>query len=398
MKTFKLIILMIVLAFKGISQQDTTDNISLLRGPISPASSLLGINANDIQRPTDVKAFMISLQNSTQNLSSLPSSFAVDIAPYWFGKKGLSLYEATKNDKNLLKSLVLSIAARNLQSSKKTDSTSQIGIGFRMALARGKYQRREIKNMNSAFETYVTAFEKQESSNEEIETLKAKRDSLGKLFNDAFRSDPTLFKKIKKEADEIDKILSENLSGEITGKKLLAEQNKAKSIDEIKKFKSLKIARTGFKADLAGGVAWDFKESKYLNGKIQNAGIWLTAGNEGEKGHTILGIIRYLYKPDQLYRDIEGLLKTKTTGVIDAGLRYNYQMPDSPFNLSIETIYRSPFSNEFNASWKSVFNTSYDVGQNTILTFSLGRDFDKTIKKDGNIIAMLNFVKGFGSN
>jgi Tol biopolymer transport system component len=45
-----------------------------------------------------------------------------------------------------------------------------------------------------------------------------------------------------------------------------------------------------------------------------------------------------------------------------------------------------------------VFNAAYDIGQNQQLTFSFGRNFDGTITKDGNLIAALNFVKGFGAS
>jgi len=42
-------------------------------------------------------------------------------------------------------------------------------------------------------------------------------------------------------------------------------------------------------------------------------------------------------------------------------------------------------------------NTSYDLGDNKIITFNLGRDFDGTVTKDGNLVAALNLVLGLGS-
>src|ERR1043165_5047307 len=65
---------------------DTTIKVDLLRAPISPASNLLGFASSDIDRPTDVSAFMFSLLSAAGSFSKLPSSYAVDIAPYWFFK------------------------------------------------------------------------------------------------------------------------------------------------------------------------------------------------------------------------------------------------------------------------------------------------------------------------
>ena len=396
MKKYLFIIFISLGTLKAYSQKDSTSNIDLLRGPISPASNLLNISSSEIQRPTDVKAFMFSLQNATQNFSSLPSSFAVDLAPFWFGKKGLSLNETLKEDKKIMKSLVISVAARNLQSSKKVDSTSQIGVGFRIALAKGKYKNTEVLKINKAYLDYTEVLDKIKSE-ENLVKIKTQLDSIATLVKNKTITDPIKVEKAKAEIERLDNILMKNYSGWLTVEKDSIEKKKTESIDEFRKLKSIKIARVGFKADLAGGIAWDYKDSKYINGKILNGGVWLTAGHEGIMGHTVLGIVRYLHTPDKLYKDLEGLLNSKKANSMDGGLRYNYQMPNSPLNLSSEVIYRKLLSKGFEDSFKWVLNTGYDLGQNTILSLSLGRDFDKSFKSDGNIIAMLNFVKGFGS-
>ena len=53
-------------------------------------------------------------------------------------------------------------------------------------------------------------------------------------------------------------------------------------------------------------------------------------------------------------------------------------------------------------TWKSIvgltFNAKYSVGFNQKITFAFGRNFNGTVTKTGNLIAALNFIRGFGSN
>jgi hypothetical protein len=44
-----------------------------------------------------------------------------------------------------------------------------------------------------------------------------------------------------------------------------------------------------------------------------------------------------------------------------------------------------------------LFNADYALFKNQKLTFSFGRDFDGTISKDGNLIAALTLIAGFGN-
>jgi len=45
-----------------------------------------------------------------------------------------------------------------------------------------------------------------------------------------------------------------------------------------------------------------------------------------------------------------------------------------------------------------VVNAEYDLGTNRKLTFAFGRDFDGTISKGGNLVAMINLIAGFGGD
>lgn len=89
----KIIILIIILLTKTIAfaQNDNqtpnaTQEYDLLKAPVSPASNLLGYAQSEIDKPTDVSDFMVSLQSASNSYTQLPSNYAIDIAPYWLFK------------------------------------------------------------------------------------------------------------------------------------------------------------------------------------------------------------------------------------------------------------------------------------------------------------------------
>jgi hypothetical protein len=64
----------------------------------------------------------------------------------------------------------------------------------------------------------------------------------------------------------------------------------------------------------------------------------------------------------------------------------------------VEAIYRSVLQeNTIDPNWRLVFSAEYDVGMNQKLSFSFGRNFDRTISRGGNLMTALNFIKGFGN-
>ena len=378
------------------SQIDTTINLDLLRSPISPASNLLGISPNEIQRPTDVKAFMVSVQNASQGFSAVPSSFGVDIAPYWFAKKASTFLEQTSKDNRFLKSFLLSVAVRNYQSKAKVDSTTQVGIGFRVSLKRGEYNRKDVLSIYKAFEDFTTLRDGKQAGDLKYQKAKKMRDSLATMekeelvkFAQGLSRDSTNYKSIKSQRLVQDSLIAQR------NQDIVDILVKEKS-DIVKTFIDAKPVRTGFKLDLAGGLAWDFTDTKFNNGKVFKAGTWLTGGWELNSGHAFLFILRYLYNPVKVFADDKGVLKSKAVSTYDGGVRYNFQAKDNPFSISTEFLYRGVAAKELDNTWRAVLNANYEVSKNTILTLSLGRDFDKTFKKDGNVIAFLNFVKAFG--
>jgi hypothetical protein len=183
--------------------------------------------------------------------------------------------------------------------------------------------------------------------------------------------------------------------------KFIKDESFAAAAAGLKKYaKGLKIERAGPFLDFAAGMVTDFPDNKFNNSLVSKVGAWITGGYQnGNNGISILGIGRYLYQPDKIFADDSSKIKSTNISTIDAGGRLVINGLQGKFSMSAEAIYRSVLNkNVIEPSWRLVFNVEYDIGiRNQKITLALGRNFDGTVSRDGNLIAAINFIKGFGS-
>ncbi len=449
-----LILLLCTVSFGLYAQSGEGIDLDLLKAPISPASSLLGFAQSAIDKPTDVSALMLSLQTASNSFTEIPANYAIDIAPYWIFRKN-SLGDITTEGLRkssgkgvFMQTFVLSFAVKNPDSSETELDRGSVygGFGFKFSLCRGTYdtktitalndirtlQKQKLKLLGQAKNDFVGA------TSDEIEALQVKRkaifigfdtnddsaenQALGALLMDkAAKLDEAIkLKKIellqqknaamrlaqlralsvlsaaeKEELGTLETLDAEN--------KLSAATIKSSEIDaldeKIKKIASeFQTARVGFTFDVAGGISSEFRNKSFSKGKVHNAGVWTTVGYTTEEAGSFMGLLRYLFNPDKIFAldDSENTFEDIST--IDAGVRYIYAPSQAKFNASLEAVYRSVVSGQnIDPSWRLVFNADYAIYKNQKLTFSFGRNFDGTVTKDGNLIAALGFVKGFGN-
>jgi hypothetical protein len=156
--------------------------------------------------------------------------------------------------------------------------------------------------------------------------------------------------------------------------------------------------RYGFKMDFSGGLSIRYPDQVFNDARINKGGAWLTIGYEWEAGLSALAILRYLYHPDQVYADEQHVLKQGDLQSFDGGLRLLYNKGESPFTGGAEIIYRSVLNyKDIPATWRFTVNLDYKLKKNTLLSLSLGKDYDGTYNKDGRLLAALNLLLGFGN-
>ncbi|MBL7878234.1 MAG: hypothetical protein JNN23_00010 [Chryseobacterium gambrini] len=384
----------------------------LLQAPASPAANLLGVANSEINKPTDVATLMVGLQNLSFNFIE-KGSFSVDVAPYWISpnKSDKSITQMLTNKHSIPQTFVVSFAVKNMDD----DVESMIGnsiysaIGFKFSLLRGNANQETrtkhvlLKKLLTKHSGIVLEDREIDDIMEDDNQLKRIKSKMKNMLEPAKRNDSQQ-EEIRNSTEY--KILLDNMNKRIDSlmaisKNVVEKSNEdyAANLAEIQTIqKNFKIVREGFLLDFAGGTSIQFKEKRFNNSKIYNAGLWTVLGYAFEKSGTPLFLMRYMYNPKSDWMTTEDFKPEGNFSTFDAGLKYEYAPKDSKFTGSIEGLYRSFISgSDLKPTWKYVLNLDYALFPNQHLTLSLGKDFDNNIIKKGNVIAGLSFLSGIGS-
>jgi hypothetical protein len=389
----KLITLLLLFVVSAASaQQIKSDSITLdlLKAPSSPAFNLLGISPSQIDRPTDLNAFKLSVQNATNNFSKFPNSYSVEIAPASLLKlknQTLDKLNSTQFKDVFPQSLSISFgttqASRIDPTTKDSASYTRLGLGIKFSLVRPKWSDATAKLFNNLKSAQLSVLNEIQISTHQ----KNLRDSVKKYTLDVTKRQVFL-DSLATLTEQYAMQLNQQIQDSVKYKALYNAANK------------FMIERKGFFLDFAGGLAIDFPTDQFDYSIVNKAGAWITTGYEGgNNGFSILGIGRYLYQPDQILADPTGTFKSDKISTLDFGERLLYNGYQGKFTASVETIYRSILNKNtpIDPSWRCVLNLEYNVGTNQKITFAFGKDFDNTITKSGNLITALNYIIGFGS-
>lgn len=399
---------MFFIAISVHAQDELPDSIdlNLLNAPSNPAFNLMGVSLNAIDKPTDLNSFRLSVQNATNNFTKLPSNYAVEFCPAsLFGKKSQTLtkFNSTKFDDVWRQSLSVSFAySKSDAEDKETDDSTaitKIGIGLKVSFIRPRWNSTTVQKIDSFYyfqRLALDAFKKRSSLNKRAAEIEAEIIEVGKTPVSQTRTDKliALASLLKSVKDSFALVVNAELL-DSSAKSALKT-----ALNELSKFaKGMKIERKGAFLDFATGIAIDFPDNEFDYSLVSKAGAWLTGGYEnGNNGFSALGIIRYLYQPNKIFADDSGKINSKHISTFDFGGRVSYNGDKGKFSVNAEAIYRSVLNdNVIKPSWRFTFNAEYSVGINQKITFAFGRNFEGTITKKGNLIAALNFIKGFGS-
>lgn len=393
-----LVFLLGSLAAYSQTDKNNTVTLDLLRAPASPAFQALGIAPSEVERPTDLNALRVALQNASSGLTKMPSDFAVEIAPANLLNTGgitLGKFDTACFRDLFWQSFALSSAVTHgeLKDEVSGDVTSylKLGVGLRFSLVRPRWT-------DATRASYQKLYAALAAANACVEDRMEKDEALKKLKIASFKiaADPSF-----SDAEKKRKLDSVNRISDLIKEKILQSCKEDPDISGTIKttVNNFRIDRKGAFLDFASGTAIDFPDNRFNNSMVSRAGAWLTGGYvNSEKGISSLAILRYLYQPDKIFADDSKKLKTVDVSTFDAGFRLVYTATGSKFSVSMEGIYRSVLNKKvLDPNWRYTFNADYDLGQNRRLTFAFGKNFDGTISRGGNIIAAINFMAGFGA-
>jgi hypothetical protein len=443
MKTKAFLPLFILVTFYAKAQDNSpkkdTANVNVLQAPDSPGSNLVGIAASEVQKPSDVSSLVLQLQNATNNFSKIPSSFALDYAPWAKNKR---IEDMMYSGRGIRNSLIFSLGVKSSSDEKLEKDSTQVGIGIKFSLLKGKYHDVTQKQIEEQVESLKKIADLQHSfytidnmlmdNNPEYKELLKKQKELnkteaGSASEEARKIAKSLIelrKSIKVQSDTLKKQKAKEFlkSDKTTFSSYLSKVNQDKSdVDNLVtvmaekqavlsdsifiltkeatvRLNEIKFRRYGWYLDVVGGMAFNFQDNVFSKGSIYKQAVWLNGGYESKCGFSFLGLLRYQYNPDKVFADEKKVLKTTNVNTLDFGGKLYYSQEKTRFSVSGEFVYRSVLDkSEIKPTYRLALNTTYELQDNTLLTLSLGRDFDKTIHKDGNVIAALNLIKGFGN-
>jgi hypothetical protein len=407
--------------FGGIIKAQDKDavKLDLLKAPSSPAAQLLGFAVSEIEKPTDLSSFMLTVQSASSTFSKLPNSYAVDLVPFSLLRRDSVI---TLNGKNSLQSadalsvikqsLVLSFAIRNPDTTVGNfiPKNTYGAVGIKFSIFRPEFSeqnksilrqlnldsKRLLRLVTESQKTGQNALDLESLEKQkilEMERLKVlfvqnKLKDFGQYISNEESTKGTNLNIINTKIEAVLKNSSNNV----------ADSQSAQAITARLKILASKFdaKRVGLSWDVAGGVGLNFRDKRFDNSKVYNSGIWTTIGYNFEKAGSILGVARLMMNPDQIYAlDNASNPYTQDINTFDTGARY--VITSKRFGCGLEGIYRSIINTDLQQStWRVVFNTDYTIAPNQKLLFSFGRNFDGTYTKSNNLIASLSLLFGFG--
>jgi hypothetical protein len=425
MKKLALSLLICLCALGAFSQADSTISLDILRAPSHPSFTLLGIAPESIETPQDPTNVLVSLRNATDNFSTLPKSYAIDIAPAWIFKNNISAnsFLNSKGDKplaNIWQTFRLSLATHTPNDGVDS-SLTQMGIGFKTSIFRGNKLsvnwdssrqkvdsiRALLKDRSTLIANYVYPAQQNDPELQELTNSLIQVSETINKYDDSLREQPSLtnnvgfmLRKNKLEGEKAEyqtKINFRNKSVFDEAVKSLESQ-----LETFKRLTSeIQFKRYGWKLDLAGGIVLNYPTQNFDYSLLTRYGAWLTGGYETKKAVNFLAVSRVMLNPAEMYLDENDSMQTADNLNFDAGAKIEW-IPNggmSKFRLSGEGIYRTSFNNSaIKDRIRYTINLSYEIEKNTLLNFSVGKNFDTPTKVGGNLIAALNLLIGFGNN
>ncbi|WP_114819958.1 hypothetical protein [Chryseobacterium sp. KLBC 52] len=399
MKTIQLLICWICMLCSHLyfSQEKDEIDLDLLRAQASPAANLLGIANSDIEKPTDLKSVMVSLREGTGNFSGLPTSFAMDIAPFKLNGKYQNLIDSANFSEKFKQSFIISLGFRGIEKDDELniEDKSRLGFGAKFSLLRGRFDENTRKILGEVYQYHIARQKRIdliendkliiEYHTSKMELLKKKKALKNTTSKEYLELQEAIERLDHLEFQRIDLLTREHNLG-------LAELD-----DKIRKdVQEIKLERYGPFLDMSMGTVLDFRSNKFNNSQISKVGVWLTGGYNWEKHpSTFIFMARYLYNPDSSLANPS--LKKENLHTLDFGSRLVFKIFEEKFLLSGECIYRSILNkSDFEASWKYLLNFEYELTKNQRLTFSFGKDFNGDYEKKGNLIVALNLLVGLG--
>ncbi|MDX1910651.1 MAG: hypothetical protein SFV22_04150 [Saprospiraceae bacterium] len=377
--------------------------LDALQIPNSPAFALMDLAPATIDEPKVPSDFLVYLRNATDSFTTIPRSYGIEFAPAWvWGKDRIDFTRFSRNKlgSNIWQSMVVSMGVNHLGDAEgpPADQITQLGVGLKFSLLRGDLD----DNHQRIFQLY--------QSLDSVNRLLALDASARCNADDSCRYYLRMVDSLSALPNAAANEAAINRYGQLWAGRNNVLQRDAQlstpTVNAIQQLKArtagLKLNRRGFKLDFAVGAATNFLDQSFDYSKVARVGAWFTGGwvfepSPNKLNASILGLVRVMGNPDQLYKPA-GM----DTIMMDDNLFFDYGARvilhnGKKFSFSSELLGRAPINNDaLKSTWRFSVNADYQVSKTITLTFQFGKNFDGTTTEGGNLMTALHMFTAFG--
>jgi hypothetical protein len=397
-------VLLLVIHLIVHSQTDTIPalkkvQLDLLSTPANPAFSIMSASPAEIVEPNTASEFYLSIQNASNNFSSIPNNYGFSITPYWFTRaaKTLSFDEDFSTHQKAYFWRYLRLSAGVVKGSADNEKMWNYGLGAQTNILPGKVDKAKKEKYYNALRSYhnqyYKSFQEYLKYDPLFRELEAAQKNILKKISTSGGTDTSLisqYKKISNQKDYVQSLLSNQFE----------MQNKFEddSIDVNAAFSDLE-KRIGFKWDIAGGVACNVYDNLIDTINKVRAGFWTNFGwtlpvTKSGNYFDILGLARFLEIEDFHFTTEKAYFFVDKLFLIDMGVQVKYDY-NNRFSFLLEAIYRIPFDNRLDNTYKINSQLQYKFNKNQLFFASFGNAFNEQFN-EGPIAFQFNFGINLG--
>lgn len=424
-KTFKFLLV----SFISLSGEIKAQVLEDLKAPAMPAATIIGTQINEINKPKSLRALESAVMNNyfdpTGN-ALFPNNYAIEINPFMLSKRTNFDYLRYLDDsinQNLWRNLSFSVASTNSFKISDSVTSNALGFGGRTIILNGKVDQ----ELEKSYKNKLANYKKLNDGQSQIITMIGIYKGLYKTFIldslEAF-----LIESIPEQKANITAMF--NVIPETTTKNEIREviEDMFQPIVEnaLNEFKmvldKVKSERYGWRWEIDGALSLCFPTNDFNNSVSPKYGLWSNISYRPPKKSTsnkmlrvpgdfeFIGLFRWINNNDDFiskYIQVDSL-QINSGNIIDIGARAVYDL--KKFSAEFEFIYRlnqnieyvTVNENEYSRTtnentFKYVFNLNYNISNDIIFSYNIGKNYDIPMNKSGDLISGFTLSFGFGS-
>jgi hypothetical protein len=432
MRYYGLFLLLIIIFGAGKIQAQVLED---LKAPAMPAATIIGTQINEISRPKSLKALEAAVFNNFLDSSNnflIPNNYAFEIDPFMLTKRTNFDYLEYLDDSlkhNLWRNLSFSVASTNNYIINDTITSNALGFGGRTIILNGKVNQELEKSYTEIIEKYKFLKKTEGRIRTKIDSYIENRevidlDSLRSyLLNNNELNSPENTIIVNQVFDLLPgNTNKENIEEKFTD--IYKETFSAQALDQFSKLIDLvKSERYGWRWEIDAALAMTFPTNEFNYCIVPKFGLWSNLSykpfkkkelKNGELAEVpgnfeFIGLVRWINNDNDFmnkYNPVD-TVQFQAGSVFDFGIRAVFEI--KKFSAEIEYLYRlnqnkesvlvngQEYSRTINDdTYKLVLNLNYNITDNIVLSYNLGKNFDMITNNHGNLITGFSINFGFG--